>query len=190
MSYAKFKGFVKKMNVKAGGKIEVVIEVKKEELDGQLELMAQTVDNMASVELESSVISYKVEVDAATKEPLLRYKVSESGIVAEVNASDQLELEGMPPKKIQTEEKEEMVSRDVVDDFILSGLAPDYDGYHVKLVEILQRHIKGESYLKLATEFNLSSHVIVEQANKYRMEIAPLAKGYADYLKEQEDGNT
>lgn len=94
-------------------------------------------------------------------------------------------LEGMPPKKIQTEEKEETISRDVVDHFILSGLAPDYDGYHKSLVEILQRHIKGESYLKLATEFSLSSHAIVEQANKYRMEIAPLAKGYADYVEKQ-----
>lgn len=187
MSYANFKSVVKRVNVKPGNVQEIVLEVTGDELDGQLEKIAQMVDNRVRVELESSVISYKIEVDAATKEPLLKYKVDEKGIVAEVNTDEQMELEGMPPKKIQTEEVEEKISRQVIDDFILSGLAPDYDGYHENLVEILQRHVEGESYLKLATEFSISSHVIVDQANKYRMEIAPLAKGWADYLKHKEE---
>ncbi len=186
MSYAKFKSVVKRVNVKPGNVQEIVLEVTGDELDGQLEKIAQMVDSRVGVELEASYVTYKTEVDAETKEPLLRYKVDDTGVVAEVNATDQMELEGLPPKKIQTEEVEEKIDRKLVDDFIMSGLAPDYDGYHESLVDILKRHVEGESYLKLATEYSMSSHTIVEQANKYRAEIAPLAKGWSDYLKSQE----
>lgn len=187
MSYANFKGLVKRMNVKPGNVQEIVIEVSGDELSGQLEKIAQMVDTRVHIELESSFVKYKVEVDAATKEPTLRYKVDETGVVAEVSETNQMELEGLPPKKIETEEKEEIIDKKITDNFILSGLAPDYDGYHEEIVQILTRHISGESYLKLATEFDLSSHTIIEQANKYRSEIAPLAQGWHDYMKSKEE---
>lgn len=188
MSYANFEAVIKKVNIKPGNKQEIVIEVTNGGLDGQLEVIAEMVDNRIQIELENLMVGYKVEVDKNTKEPLLKYKVDGKGIVAEVNDSDQIELEGMPPKQVETEEKEEVIERKAIDAFLLSGLAPSYEGYHKNLVEILQRHAKGESYLKLATEFSMSSHVIVEQANKYRTEVAPLAKGYAEFIESQEEG--
>lgn len=56
----------------------------------------------------------------------------------------------IPEEKIQTREEKEQVDREVIDAFIVSGLAPSFDGMPKKLPDIVKRRLEGESYLKLA----------------------------------------
>lgn len=103
-----------------------------------------------------------------------------------VKLPDQLELEGMPEEKVQIREDVNVINRKVIDEFVLSGMSPDYDNYHPELIEILKRRIAGESYTTLANEFEMSKDEIVEQIKLYRMQVAPLAEAWHKWVKEKE----
>lgn len=181
MAYVNFKGLVKKVNIKPKGVREIVIEVDSDELKGQLENLAAMVDVIVQAELESQVISYNVTVNTSTREPLIDYKVGQDGIVHEVKNNKQLELEGMPKEKIETDEEEKEVEREAVEQFILNDMAPTYDDFPIEMLNMLKRRIDGESYIKLANELGTSSGKIVEIFDDYCKKIAPSAKKWWEW---------
>lgn len=183
--YANFKGTLKKVNIKPKGVQEIVIQINGDELDGQLEAIASMVDLKVGIELDAAVVVFKREINTITNLPLSQYIVQQNGIV-EVKQPEQLELEGMPEEKIETLEEEVVIDREVIDEFVLSGMSPDYEGYHKNLVDILQRRIAGESYRLLANEYELSTNELVEQIKLYRMQVAPLAEAWHKWKQEKE----
>ncbi len=185
MTYANFKGTLKKVNIKPKGVQEIVIQINGDELDGQLEAIASMVDLKVNIELDAAVMIFKREINAITNLPLSQYIVSENGIV-EVKQPEQLELEGMPEEKVEIREEEMVMDREVIDEFVLSGMSPDYDDYHKNLVDILKRRIAGESYRMLAEEYGLSTNELVEQIKLYRMQVAPLAEAWHKWKLEKE----
>lgn len=186
MSYANFKANVKKVNIKPKSVQEIVLEVNGDELDGQLEAIAGMVDLKVNVELDAARIAYKRQYNKITERPITEYTVTQNGIV-EVKRPEQLELEGMPEEQIQVEEKEFIIDREVIDEFVLSDLAPtNFDGYHKDIVEIVKRRIKGESYRALAEEYGMKTSELVEQVKLYRMQVAPLAEAWDKWRKEKE----
>ena len=188
MTYANFKSTVKKVNIKPKGIQEIVLEINGDGLDGQLEAIAGMVDLRVNVELDAARISYRVKYNSITEQPLTQYSVSDTGII-EVRQPEQLELEGMPEEQVQIEEKEVLIDRELIDAFVMSDLAPGYEGYHEDLLEILKRRIKGESYSALAEEFNLKTSELVEQVKLYRMQVAPLAEAWGKW-KQKNGSNT
>lgn len=186
MSYANFKALVKKVNLKPKGVQEIVLEVSGDELKGQLEYLASMVDNHAQVELESMIVNYNVTVNAATREPLIEYKVDEQGVVQEVKKPKQLELEGLPKEKIETEEETVQLEREAIDQFILNDMAPEYDDFPKNFSSIVKRRLEGESYSRLANELDMNSGKIVEEIDAYRKRIAPLAQKWWEWKQDQE----
>ncbi|MEX3621883.1 2-methylcitrate dehydratase [Viridibacillus arvi] len=184
MSYANFKATVKKLNIKPKGVQEIVLEINGAELDGQLEAIAQMVDLRVAIELDSEIVSFRRKVNVITNQPTVRYSVSDKGIV-EVQAPEQLELDGMPEEEIQFEEEECVIDRKVVDAFVLSGIAPTYDDYHKDIVDIIKRRVEGESYRKLAEEIGLSTSELVNQTKRYRARVAPLASAWWEWKQTQ-----
>ncbi|MEK9198814.1 2-methylcitrate dehydratase [Ureibacillus sp. FSL E2-3493] len=184
MTYANFKSTVKKVNIKPKGVQEIVLEINGDELDGQLEAIAGMVDLRVNVELDAARITYRRKYNAITEQPLTQYSVSEKGIV-EVKQPEQLELEGMPEEEVQIEEKEVVIDRELIDAFVMSDMAPTYEGYHKDLLDILKRRIKGESYRTLAEEFDIKTSELVEQVKLYRMQVAPLAEAWNKWKKEK-----
>lgn len=184
MSYANFKATVKKLNIKPKGVQEIVLEINGDQLDGQLEAIAQMVYLRVAVELDSEIVSFRRKVNVITNQPTVQYSVSDKGIV-EVQAPDQLELEGMPEEEIQVEDKECVMDRKIVDEFVLSGLAPTYDDYHKDIVDIIKRRVEGESYRKLAEEIGVSTSELVNQTKRYRAQVAPLASAWWEWKQTQ-----
>lgn len=190
MSYVRFEGLVKKVNLKPKGVQEIVLEISGGELQGQLENLSRMVDSQAIVELESMVVNYNIKINAATREPLTEYKVDNQGVVQEVKKPEQLELPGLPKEEVKTEEETMEVDKEAVDQFILNDMAPTYDDFPKGMVDIVKRRIEGESFSKLASELEISSGKIVEIIDEYCKRIAPLAAKWWEWKQKQGDTDT
>ncbi|MDP5274002.1 2-methylcitrate dehydratase [Chengkuizengella axinellae] len=180
MSYIHFKPVVKKVNVKPGGVQEIVLEVTDDGLKGQLESLCGMVDQKVEVSLNSQIITYKVTIDASTNKPVTEYTVDENGEIKEVEKGEQTQLDlGIPPEKNKTKEEKKEADKDVIDEFIMSGLAPKHDEYDFE--SLIKRLHEGETYMKLANELELSSGKIVEIIDEYRKSVAPHATKWDEW---------
>ena len=186
MSYIEFKPVLKKVNLKPDGKKEIVLEVTDSSLQGKLDSLSEMIDAKVFVSLESMQVNFNVTINAKTNEPVTQYEVDEKGMVQEVKSTfEQIEADlDIPQEKMQTREEKEQAGREIIDAFIISGLAPNFEGMPNKLPEIVKRRLEGESYLKLANELSMSSGQIIEVIDEYRKRVAPLAIKWHEW-KEQ-----
>ncbi|MFB5555882.1 2-methylcitrate dehydratase [Bacillus cytotoxicus] len=187
MAYIEFKPTLKKVNLKPDGKKEIVLEVTDSSLKGKLDALSDLIDTKVLIALESMQVSFNVTINTKTNEPVTQYEVDDKGIVKEVKPEyEQLEADfDIPEEKIPTREEKEQADREIVDEFIISGLAPSFDGMSKKLPEIVKRRLEGESYLKLANELDMSSGQIIEVIDEYRKRVAPLALKWHEWKENQ-----
>lgn len=144
------------------------------------------IDAKVFVSLESMQVNFNVTINAKTNEPVTQYEVDEKGMVQEVKSTfEQIEADlDMPEEKIQTREEKNKY-REIIDAFIISGLAPNFEGMPNKLPDIVKRRLEGESYLKLANELSMSSGQIIEVIDEYRKRVAPLAIKWHEWKEQQ-----
>lgn len=187
MSFINFNGTVKKMNHKPKGITELVLEVPTKELGNRIQNLAEMIDKDVKVEIESDIVRYNVQINANTERPIVNYQVDQSGVVHIADPEpEQLEAElGLPAEKPKIEEKPMEIKREVVDQFIVEGMAPQQEGFPENMAEIAKRRIEGESYRKLATELEMSSGTVVDLINDYRAAVAPLAEKWWDWKQDQ-----
>jgi hypothetical protein len=188
MSFVDFKAVVKKINLKPKGVKEIVLEVSDTGLDGKLDRLSEMIDCKVDVELESRVVNFNVTINARTNKPIREYKVDERGVVHEVKPEyEQVEADlGLPEEKIETVEEEKQAEREIVDEFIISGMSPNYDDLPYDFANIVKRKLEGESYLKLANELGISSGKIVDLVDEYRKRVAPLAIKWDEWRKKKQ----
>ncbi|PGS04828.1 2-methylcitrate dehydratase [Bacillus cereus] len=189
MSYIEFKPTLKKVNLKPDGKKEIVLEVTDSSLRGKLDVLSEMIDTKVFISLESMQVNFNVTVNAKTNEPLTQYEVDDKGVVKEVKASfEQLEADfDIPEEKIPTREEKEQADREIVDAFIISGLAPGLDDLPHDFAYIVKRKLEGESYLKLANELKISNVKLIEMIDDYRSRIAPMAIKWHEWKENQPD---
>ncbi|MBW3491154.1 2-methylcitrate dehydratase [Bacillus sp. FDAARGOS_1420] len=187
MSYIEFKPVLKKVNLKPDGKKEIVLEVTDSSLQGKLDSLSEMIDAKVFVSLESMQVNFNITINAKTNEPVTQYEVDEKGMVQEVKPTfEQIEADlDMSEEKIQTREEKEQADREIIDAFIISGLAPNFEGMPNKLPDMVKRRLEGESYLKLANELSMSSGQIIEVIDEYRKRIAPLAIKWNEWKEQQ-----
>ncbi len=192
MAYVEFKALVKKVNLKPKGVKEIVLEINGTALDGKLDQLSEMIDQKVEVNLDSLVVNYNVTINAKTNKPVTEYKVDDKGVVSEVQPThEQLEAElELPPEKVKTRIEEEQLDREIVDNFILSGLSPNYTDLPYDFANIVKRKIEGESYYKLANELGISSGKIVEFVDEYRKRVAASAVAWHEWKENQETGST
>jgi hypothetical protein len=189
MSYIVFKALVKKVNLKPKGVKEIVLEVSGSGLDGKLDRLSEMIDQYSEVQLESLIVNYNITINAKTNEPLKSYKVDQNGVVQEVKKeNEQLEADfGLPKEKVETKEQKQEIDREPVDQFIIEGLAPNFDDFPDDFANIVKRRLDGESYSKLAGELNTSSGKIVDMIDEYRKRVAPLAQPWWERKQSKDD---
>ncbi|MFK4432207.1 2-methylcitrate dehydratase [Bacillus sp. RC54] len=189
MSYIEFKPTLKKVNLKADGKKEIVLEVTDSSLNGKLDALSEMIDIKVAVSLESLIVNYNVLLNAKTNKPLTQYEVNDKGVVQEVKqAYEQMEADfDIPEEKIPTREEKEQADREIVDAFIISGLAPGLDDLPHDFAYIVKRKLEGESYLKLANELKISNVKLIEMIDDYRARIAPMAIKWHEWKEKQPD---
>ncbi|GEC93070.1 hypothetical protein [Brevibacillus brevis] len=188
MSYMDFKPTVKKVNMKPKGVVEIVLETTISDLNGKVEALGNMIDRRAEASLDSLVVNYNVVINTRTNKPVVNYKVDESGIVHEVKPEgEQLEADlGMPQEKIPTEEESKEAERSVIDDFIREGFAPQFDDLPYDFQSIVSRKLAGETYMKIASELEMSSGKIAELVDQYRARVAPMALKWDEWRKSKE----
>ncbi|WP_455920116.1 helix-turn-helix domain-containing protein [Priestia megaterium] len=190
MSYAEFNPVVKKVNLKADGKKEIVLEIGDSGLDGKLDTLAKMIGCTVQCAIESQVVSFNITLNAQTNEPLKTYKVDNKGVVSEVEpAAEQIEADlGLPKEKVKTVEEKQEIELSVVDEFISSGLAPQFETeFAYDIPQVIKRKNDGETYMKIANELNISSGTIVELVDQYRAKVAPLAEKWKEWKDSQDE---
>lgn len=189
MAYIEFSPLVKKVNLKPDGVQEIVLEVRGGGLHGKIDALADMIDTHVDVQLEEEYVAYKVVVNKETQKPMTEYKVDEQGVVHEVKpAFQQEELDlGLPPELVPTEEKDEMLERRTIDEFIASGLAPTFNDLALDFFNIVSWHLDGLSYLKIASKLNISDGCLTQDLDEYRKRVAPLAEKWNEWRKDQEE---
>lgn len=187
MSYIDFKALVKKVNLKPKGVKEIVLEVSDTGLDGKLDRLSEMIDLKAEIQMESLTVNFNVTFNSLTDRPVIQYEVDQQGVVKKVEEKEeQLEADlGLPKEAIPTEDKEERLDREIVDEFIVTGMAPSYNDLPDDIANIVKRKIEGESYSKLASELNISSGSILDLIDGYRIRVAPLAQKWWEWKQQQ-----
>jgi hypothetical protein len=189
MSFVDFKALVKKVNLKPKGVKEIVLEVSDAGLDGKLDKLSEMIDTKVNVQLESTVVGYHVTVDAHTNKPVIEYTVDERGVVTEVKPThEQLEADlDLPALEVETKELYKEIDLEVVDDFIMEGMAPRYDDLPYDFESILKRVNKdGESIATIAKELELHPNRLRNIIDTYRKRVAPLAEKWNEWREKQE----
>lgn len=188
MAYIDFKGIVKKVSLKPDGDVEIVLTATGTELKGKFEGLHEMIAGKVTAVLDSMVVTYNVEIDARTNKPLRHYKVDEKGVVSEMKPEGeqvQMELEGVPKEEVPLKNEEKESDKNVVDDFIIAGLAPSYEDLPYDFPAYVQRIRSGETYLKIANELEMSSGKVAEIFDEYRARVAPLAAKWDEWRKGQ-----
>lgn len=189
MPYIDFKALVKKVNLKPKGVKEIVLEVNGSDLDGKLDKLSEMIDQYSEVQLESLIVNYNITINAKTNEPIKQYKVDQNGLVQEMkNENEQIEANlGFPKEKAETKEEKKEIEREPIDQFILEGLAPNFDDFPDDFANIVKRRLDGESYSKLASELEISSGKIVDMIDEFRKRIAPLAQPWWEWKQQDQE---
>lgn len=169
-----FKGHLKNVNLKPKGVKEIVIQITGDGLDGKLDDLSKMIDQDVEVSFDSLTVIYKHLVDAATNEPVHDYRFDNKGAYEQIELFDPLD----------SVEEEEEISREVIDEFILDGMGPDYDDLPKHLPMYIRRKIEGDSYHKLASELNVTVQGLITLMDNYRERVAPLALAYKKWKDE------
>ncbi|KIV57697.1 2-methylcitrate dehydratase [Aneurinibacillus migulanus] len=188
MFHLHYNGEVKKVVNKQSGEKEITLVVPREQLRGKLDSLDDILGGKAAITFDSLVVNYNIEINTQTNEPLKKYQVDDKGVVHEVKPEgEQLETDfGLPKAKIPTKEEREKVEREIVGEFILSGLAPSYEDLPYDFTDIVKRRLEGETYMKLASELGISSGKIVELIDEYRKRVVPLAMKWDEWRQGKE----
>ncbi|MFC3802684.1 hypothetical protein [Cohnella sp. GCM10012308] len=184
MGYAEFKASLKKINLKPKGVKEIVLEVSDGALAGKIDLLSELIDSRVAIQIDSEVVRYSVQINARTERPIKSYRVDDKGVVSEVKPEgEQVELElGLPKEKQQIVEVPEEIDLQIVDEFILELLAPQFEDLPYPFYAWVSRMVEdGETYSKFAREEDLTAAKVAELIDEYRSRVAPLAKAWDEW---------
>jgi DNA-directed RNA polymerase specialized sigma24 family protein len=92
---------------------------------------------------------------------------------------------GLPPEKVEVKADPEQIDLEVIQDFILSGLAPCFDDMQYDFLEITERLAGGDTYLKIAADIGMGVGVFVVMVDEYRKRVAPMAAKWDEWRKGQ-----
>ncbi|MFF2016248.1 hypothetical protein [Paenibacillus sp. NPDC058177] len=186
MGYLDFKGLVKKVDLKADGDVNILLTVAGEELRGKIEWLHEMIGDKVTASLDSAVVNYNIEINARTEKPIKTYRV-DNGVVSEVKPEgEQLSMDlGLLKEKIEIKQQPAEIELSIIEEFILSGLAPTYEDLDYDFVSFSQRLAGGETYMKLASELGISSGKIVEKIDEYRKRVAPSAAAWHEWMESQ-----
>lgn len=188
MAYINFKPTVKAVNLKSDGDIEIKILVPGHEMRGRIEMLHEMIGEKVEAEFASTVVSYNVQINARTSKPVTQYRVDDTGVVHEVKPEgEQVEMElGFPPEKLKIEDKPNSIELQIIVDFILESLAPEYEDLLYDFHIIHDRLSKGETYSRIATDLGISSGKLAEMVEEYRRRVAPLAAKWNEWREGNE----
>ncbi|MCP3807155.1 hypothetical protein NLX78_07900 [Paenibacillus sp. Lou8.1] len=187
MSYINFKGTVKKINLKSAEETEITISIPASELDGQYNTLQSMLEIKVIGGLDSQIVTYKVLKNARTGKPITKYTVDDGGMVSVAKPEgEQLSMDlGLPPEKVEVKADPEQIDLDIIQDFILSGLAPRFDDMQYDFLEITERLADGETYLKIAADVGMGVGVFVVMVDEYRKRVAPMAAKWDEWRQGQ-----
>ncbi|MGP0579620.1 hypothetical protein ACTP13_21810 [Paenibacillus peoriae] len=187
MSYINFKGTVKKINLKSAEETEITISIPASELDGQYNTLQSMLELKVIGGLDSQIVTYKVLKNARTGKPITKYNVDDGGVVSVAKPEgEQLSMDlGLPPEKVEVKADPEQIDLEVIQDFILSGLAPRFDDMQYDFLEITERLTGGDTYLKIAADIGMGVGVFVVMVDEYRKRVAPMAAKWDEWRKGQ-----
>lgn len=185
--FANIKAKLLKVDLRKGGKKVFVFESSVRMSAGELDAIAEMIDTDVNLGLDAQVISYRIRKNAETNEAIVNYKVDDNGTVSEYKPEgEQPELDlGLPASKVEVVEEELEISRSVVNEFIISGLAPSFDDLDYDFAKILKRSAEGESYLRIASDLELSSGKLAEVLEEYSRRVAPLAAKWDEWRQKK-----
>lgn len=92
---------------------------------------------------------------------------------------------GLPPEKVEVKADPEQIGLEIIQDFILSGLAPRFDDMQYDFLEITERLADGDTYLKIAADIGMGVGVFVVMVDEYRKRVAPMATRWDEWRKGQ-----
>jgi hypothetical protein len=182
--FTNLKATLLKVDLRDGKKV-LVFETTAKLTGGELEALSEMIKKEVVLGIDSQVISYSIRKNAKTDKPIITYKVNDSGLVEEVKEEgSQAEMDlGLPKEKQIIKEEAAEITRTVVEEFILAGLAPRNDDYDFET--IIKRASEGETYLRIASDLNLSSGKLAELLEDYFKGVAPLAAKWNEWREGQ-----
>ncbi|MHB9953020.1 DNA primase [Ligilactobacillus murinus] len=168
--------------VDAKGNISITEKLAGSALKNKLdELQKLKADGVVRVTIESAVTRYTQKVDAETLEPVEYYERDTTGTWTTVQ-NEQLSLDVGEDQVI---EREEEITADIIDSFLLTEKYELKSEFNPR--KVLVRVAEGYSFDEIAKELDFeSASDLLKKLNEARVEYAGMAKAWYE-VKEDDD---
>lgn len=176
-----FRPTIKSINIANEDLTKITLEVKNGSLDGKYDDLRRFSGKTVNITIIPEYYSYSVPFDKSTNAPTQRYLVNADGTIDFVK-EEQTQLEIDEKGNIDLENRDFMVTKEIVDDFILAARSLEFPG-SINPRDVLIRMNDNEPVEEIAEDYEMSELNLVNELEKARSYYAP----YADAWSKKQD---
>ncbi|MFQ7605751.1 MAG: hypothetical protein ACLRHZ_06985 [Enterococcus avium] len=157
-------------------KKKILLEVPIRDLKGKVEELADLTNKEVVIRVVPQFYSYSVPFDKSTNAPTMEYIVNNDGTIDLVK-SEQTQLDVDTQGNIDIEDREFIVTKEIIDEFIRAAKSLEFPG-EINPRDVLLRNEAGESFEEIAASYSLSELSVINELEKARAYYAPYAAAW------------
>ncbi|MFC0360479.1 hypothetical protein [Enterococcus canintestini] len=157
-------------------KKKILLEVPIRDLKGKVEELADLTNKEVVIRVVPQFYSYSVPFDKSTNAPTMEYIVNNDGTIDLVK-SEQTQLDVDTQGNIDIEDREFIVTKEIIDEFIRAAKSLEFPG-EINPRDVLLRNEAGESFEEIAESYSLSELSVINELEKAREYYAPYAAAW------------
>ncbi|OJG27983.1 hypothetical protein RU98_GL002192 [Enterococcus caccae] len=152
------------------------MEVKNGTLDGKYDDLRRFSGKTVNITIVPEYYSYSIPYDRSTNSPTQRYVVNNDGTIDFIK-EEQTQLELDENGNVDLENQDFMVTKEIVDEFILAARSLEFPG-RVNPRDVLHRLNDGESAADIAEDYEISEINLINGMENARAYYAPYADAW------------
>lgn len=157
-------------------KKKILLEVPIRDLKGKVEELADLTNKEVVIRVVPQFYSYSVPFDKSTNAPTMEYVVNNDGTIDLVK-NEQTQLDVDSQGNIDIEDREFVVTKEIIDEFIRAAKALEFPG-EINPRDVLVRSEEGETFGEIAESYSLSELSVINELEKAREYYAPYAAAW------------
>jgi hypothetical protein len=157
-------------------KKKILLEVPVKELKGKVEELTGLVNKDVVIRIIPQFYSYTLQFDKSTNAATTEYVVNNDGTIDLIQKEQtQLDVDGQG--NIDVEDREFMVTKEVIDEFIVAAKSLEFPG-NINPRDAIVRNQNGEPFEEIAEGYEMSEIALINELEKARAYYAPYAAAW------------
>lgn len=171
-----FKPTIKSINITSNSSTKIVLEIKNGSLNGKYDDLKKLSGQEVQVSIQPDYFSYSVPYDRSVNAPMQEYVVNNDGSIDFIE-KEQTQLEVDNQGNIDIENRNFVVTKEVIDEFISKAKSLEFPG-KINPRQVLIDLKNGEPLSSIAEYFELSESALLDELERARAYYAPYADAW------------